>query len=131
MLKNIAATIAGILSAIAVVALVQMAGHTIYPQPPGIDKTNPETIANFVDTLPLGALLFVVAGWVLSPFLGAITATVLSGKHSIIPGLAVGLAILLATVANLYAIPHPLWMSVTGIIAPLPAAWLGAKLLQT
>ena len=35
-----------------------------------------------------------------------------------------------AVILNASLIPHPLWMTVTGVLLPLPAAWLGARLAR-
>jgi uncharacterized membrane protein len=31
-------------------------------------------------------------------------------------------------IANAVMIPHPLWMTIAGVLLPVPTAWLGAKL---
>ena len=131
MLRNILGVIIGIPAGIFVVALVEMLGHSIYPSYGAIDPGRPETIAAALKTLPLGALIFVVSAWTLACLLGSMVATLVSGRRSIIPGMFVGLAILLATLGNLMIIPHPAWMTATGIIAPLPAAWLGATMVRS
>ena len=37
---------------------------------------------------------------------------------------------LAAFIANNTLIPHPLWMTVLGVLLPLPAAWLGARMAR-
>ena len=130
MLRNILAVFIGIASGIAVVALVEILGHTVYAAYGAIEPGNPEAIAAALKILPLGALIFVVVAWALGAASGSMVATLVSGRQTIVPGMAVGFSILLATIGNLYIIAHPAWMTATGIIAPLPAAWLGATLVR-
>ena len=42
----------------------------------------------------------------------------------------VGALVVAAVILNASLIPHPLWMTVTGVLLPLPAAWLGARLAR-
>ena len=44
------------------------------------------------------------------------------------PALTVGIVIVVGVIANAVMIPHPFWMTITGVLLPVPAAWLGAKL---
>jgi len=38
--------------------------------------------------------------------------------------------VLAGVIANAVMIPHPTWMTVLGVLLPLPAAWLGARLAR-
>ena len=42
--------------------------------------------------------------------------------------IAVGVLILLGVVLNAWMLPHPLWMLLIGVIAPVPLAWSGGRL---
>jgi hypothetical protein len=40
----------------------------------------------------------------------------------------VATVILLGVIANNMMIPHPQWMTIAGIVLPIPLAWLAARL---
>lgn len=127
MLRQIASALVGILVAFAMVALIQRLGHAIYPPPPELAEADARALAAAVATLPLGSLLFVVAAWAIGSFAGAAVASLLTRGVSLLPGLAVGALVLAATAMTLFALPHPVWMMIAGLVLPLPAAWLGCR----
>jgi uncharacterized protein YacL len=49
-----------------------------------------------------------------------------TAKPIVFAGVVGGL-MLIATVANLIMIPHPLWFSILGVVGVIVAAWLGMK----
>jgi hypothetical protein len=61
--RNIGAGIAGVIVAIALVWVVEFAGHSIYPTPADLDYGNSDVMRAYIDTLPLGALLAVAIAW--------------------------------------------------------------------
>ena len=125
--RNIGAGIAGIVIAIAMVWLIQMIGHAVYPPPPDLDFANPDAMRAFLDTLPVGALLFVAGAWFVGTLAGTCAACAIGTARPMIFAAVVGGLMLLATVVNLLVIPHPAWFSALGIIGIVAAAWLGTK----
>lgn len=123
--KNIFAGVAGIVVAVAIVWLVEMIGHSVYPPPPALDFADPVAMRAYMETLPIGALLFVGSAWFLGTLGGTMTACRIGSAQPTTYAMVVGGLMLLATAANLYMIPHPLWFSVLGILGIVVAAWLG------
>jgi len=123
--KNIFAGVAGIIVAVAIVWLVEMIGHSVYPPPPGLDFADPVAMRAYMETLPIGAFLFVGGAWFLGTLGGTMTACRIGSAQATTYAMVVGGLMLLATAANLYMIPHPLWFSVLGILGVVGAAWLG------
>lgn len=126
--KNIAAGIAGIVIAFALVWLVEMIGHTVYPPPANLDFADPDAMQNYIATLPLGAFLFVGGAWFIATLGGTFTACKIGTAKPILFAGVVGGLVLAATTANLIMIPHPLWFAVLGVIGIVVAAWLGMTL---
>ncbi|MHC4949306.1 MAG: hypothetical protein ACYTG1_13820, partial [Planctomycetota bacterium] len=62
-------------------------------------------------------------------FLGAAVGTLVFGRRSLVVAWVVGALTLLGCVINLLAIPSPVWFAVLDVLLPLPAAWLGGRLL--
>lgn len=126
--KNIAAGVAGIVIAGALVWLVEMIGHSVYPPPPGLDFANPEAMRAYIATMPIGAFLFVGGAWFIATLAGTFAACKIGDAKPMIFAIVVGGLMLIATAANLMMIPHPMWFSIAGIIGILVAAWLGMTL---
>ncbi len=126
--RSILAFTGGIVTAFALVVAVEELGARIYPPPPGLALSTPEQVRNHVLELPTGALLFVLAAWVLATFAGALVAARIGRARSWVFATLIGAAVLGAAIANLLAIPHPLWFWVAALIlvplAAAAAAWL-------
>jgi uncharacterized protein YacL len=131
MVKNVVAGFAGIIIAGLLVWLVEMLGHTVYPPPTDINFADADTMRAYIDTLPIGALLFVAAAWFVGTLGGTIAACKIGDAKPMIYAIVVGGLMLVATAANLIAIPHPLWFSVLGVAGIIVAAWLGTTLGST
>ena len=123
--KNIAAGVAGVTVAVFVVWLVENIGHNVYPPPPDLNFTDKEAMRAYIDTLPLGAFLFVGGAWFVGTLAGTVTACRIGDAKPVIYAIVVGGLMLLASAANLIMIPHPAWFSITGVVGVIIAAWLG------
>jgi hypothetical protein len=119
MIRIILATVAGIIVALLIIVCFDMIGHALWPAP--FD-------AGIAATLPIPLLLSVVVGW----FLGVLGGGFVAGKiaHRRIAITIVGAVILAATLYNFWAIPHPLWMMISGVVAPVLAAALAMRLVK-
>ena len=120
------AVVAGVL-----IAAVEAVSSAIYPLPPGLDIHDHAAMRQHIDTLPVGAFLFVLAAWAIGAFTGSWVAARLAGRARLGHGLAVGALFLLAGVLNMLMIPHPWWMWVGGIVALAGCSYLGARLASS
>jgi MFS family permease len=124
--RTIAGVVVGVVVAWVTIMLAEFASAPLHPMPAGFDMHDPASVAAFVATLPIAALLLVLAGWVLGALVGGHVAARLARKPR--PALVVGIVIVVGVIANAAMIPHPLWMTIAGVLLPVPAAWLGARL---
>ena len=127
-LKTAVGVVAGIVMAWLVIVLSQLLSAALYPPPPGTDLTDPAVLADFINAAPVTAMGFVIAGYALAALLGGWVAARIARAHPRIAAMTVGGLVLLGVVANYTMIPHPTWMLVSGVLLPLPMAWLGARL---
>lgn len=118
--RKIGGVVLGLLAAGIVVMLVETAGQTAFPPPEGFDPNAPD-----LSLVPLPAVVSVALAWVLGPLVGGLVTTLVGKPKGPIPTLVVGAFFLAADVANLLMIPSPAWLWAVGLLAPLPAAWLG------
>jgi len=123
-LWGILAVILGLVTFGAVVMVGEHVSHLIFPLPAGFDHHNPEA----VKALPMGALVALVVVWGLVAFAGAWVAARLAPMGKLAFSLSIGLTGLVAAVAIMLTIPHPVWIWVVAVVEFLPAAYLGATL---
>jgi hypothetical protein len=76
-------------------------------------------------------LIVLLLGWVTAAAAGAFVATRLSPGWGRTPGLIVTALLLVATIANLVAIPHPPWIWAGAIILIPAAGWLATRAAAT
>lgn len=124
------ALIAGILAAFVTIALIETVGHTVFPAPADLDYGNPAALKAYVDALPLAAKLFVLAAWLCGTIDGVFVACLVNrGRYLLCAGL-IGGAVWLATLANLFMIPHPAWLAAAGLLGIPAVAFATAILCQ-
>jgi hypothetical protein len=117
----------GVIAAVLVVVLMDALVGSIYALPAGTDTGNPENLRRAVAALPAGAFLLLLAGWVFAAGVGSYVATRFATQSRAIHGLIVALFVLVATVANLAKIPHPVWLWPATIILIPVAGWAATK----
>jgi hypothetical protein len=132
-LRSIAAVLAGFVVASIVMMIVEtMNGRVLYPDlaKAADGVTDREQLRALLATAPIGALLVVIAGWILGGIAGGWTATRLSARRTGAHGLVVGALLTLGGVANNLMIPPPLWFWIASLAVLMPAAYLGARLAR-
>lgn len=127
MIRNIAAVLAGVVTAFVLILVVEKLGHLIYPPPADLDFSDPEAIRPYMATLPFVALLFPMIAWVVGAFAGSLLASKIGTANPLLFAGIVGGLVLAATIANLIMIPHPVWFSIVSLIAIAASAWFAAK----
>jgi len=125
MVRNIGAGLAGVLIAMLSVWLVQKIGHAVYPPQADIDLNDIEAMKAYVATLPIGALLFVVASYFIGTTVGTCIACTIGTMLPRIYALLIGCLMLVATTMNVMMIPHPTWFILAAVVAIVVGAWLG------
>ena len=117
--------VAGIVAALACILLVQFVGHQIYPVGE-FSLRDEEAVAAMIASLPVGALLFVVAAWLLGAMVGGAVAARLTGRTW--AAWLIGALVAVAGIANVMMYPHPVWMQVAAVVAPAVGGLLGGHL---
>lgn len=116
MLRKISAVLLGVVVASATVMLVEWLGHQVYPPPPGLNFKDPVQLQQYTSSLPLGAFLFILLGWLLGTLCGGLAACYVAREKPLVFASIIGAVMLAATITNLILIPHPTWFSIGGII---------------
>ena len=126
MLRTILGIFAGVVLAFVVLMGLEMAGHAVMPPPPGLDPADPEDLKQMVASASMAAKVWVVFAWFVAVVVGGWAARRLSRKAW--AGWVIAGLIVLGGVANIMMIPHPLWMQIAAVAAPLLGGWIVTRL---
>ncbi len=130
MVRSTLTVLLGLLVALATMLLLEYIGMSLFPLPPGVTLETEEDLARIVAAAGPGKQAWVLMGWTLAALAGGWTAA-RAGRRRTGEALAVGGLIVVGVLANVAMLPHPAWMTTLGMLLPLPAAWLGARLART
>lgn len=125
--KRILAVLAGLITGMIVIGLVEYISHQIYPPPADFDYTNKEALAELMKNIPVGALIIVIIAWAAGSFAGGFVASKIGREKGITLGLIVGAILMLAGIINMLMIPHPIAFWIGGLTVYLPFSYWGAK----
>jgi len=125
-------TILGILLGLVAMWLVtygiEAFSHRLYPPPPGLDPRNPDDLVNIMTAMPADAFALLVTAWCTGAFAGGGVAARIAA-HPRAAAVAVGLITVSGAAMMIVLIPqHPVWVSICGLLLPVPFALLAAKL---
>lgn len=127
MLRRILGLCVGLMVAVGIVAAGEWIGHALYPPPPdGVNLQDRAALEAYIKSLPAGAIAAVLVSWAAGAFGGGAVAAFVTQRRS--AAWAIGGAMLLAGIAQMIAIPHPLWFMVMSVPATLLPAWLAGRL---
>ena len=129
MVRSTLAVLLGLLVALATMLLLEYIGMSLFPLPPGVTLETEEDLARLVASASPGKLAWVLMGWTFAALAGGWAAT-RAGRRRTGEALAVGALIVAGVLANAAMLPPPAWMTTLGVLLPLPAAWLGARLAR-
>ena len=120
MLRSILSCLAGVITAVIIISVVERVGQSIWPVPTGVNWTDKTSAKAAMDQMPTGALAAVATGWVLGTLVGGFLAARLGRRRW--PAFVVGGLVVAASVANLLMLPHPVWFwPVALVLVPLAA----------
>lgn len=129
MLRTAFGLAAGLFAAMIVITFGELAIARLFPIPAGLDPRKASDLLVIVAGMPTAARAMIVAGWCLGAFSGAAVAARLA-THRVSAALSIGGFVALGTWMNAQSVPHSLWMTATGVFAPLPLAWLATRLVR-
>lgn len=132
MLRTILGVLAGVAAMFVVIMAIEAVGHVIHPPPAGMDPMNPAheaAFARFVAAMPFAAKAMLAAAWTLGAFAGGYVAARIA-RHPRGAAVLVALLVVSGVVAMALRLPHPTWLTAAGLLLPIPAALLAARLAR-
>jgi hypothetical protein len=127
--RAILGVLAGLATMFVVIMVIEYAGHMVYPPPSGLNPMVAEDLSAIMAVQPVAAKAFVVMAWVVGAFSGGWVAAKISRRYPRAAAVIVALMVVLGVVGMILQLPdHPRWMAALGLLLPIPAALLGARL---
>ena len=128
MIRNVAAIVVGLATAILLIFVIQKVGHFIYPSTADLDTNDVAAMRTYFSQLPLLAQLYPVFSYFIGAFVGPIVACAIgTAQPKNLVGI-IGLILLALTISNLISIPHPHWFSAFAIAVVVAGAWLAVRI---
>ncbi len=127
MVRIIGGIVAGAATAVAVIMLIETIGHLAFPLPDDLALRDPETVAEPVPAMPAAAKLIVVMAWFGGALAGGYVAKRICGRRW--AAWAIAALVAAAGIVNVMMIPHPVWMQIAAVIAPLVGGLLAEHLI--
>lgn len=127
MIRTMFSVMLGMVVALMVMLGLEFVGSWMFPMPAG-QLVNEADLAQIVANAPIGKLVWVLCGWLLAAVCGGWVAARLARVRRMSAAIAVGVLIVLGVIGNAWMLPHPLWMTLLGVIGPIPLAWCGGRL---
>ena len=129
--RAILGVLAGLVAMFLVIMGIEYVGHVVYPPPPGLNPMVTEDLAAIMASQPAAAKAFVVVAWVVGAFIGGWVAAKVSRSYPRAAAVIVALMVVAGVVGMILQLPgHPRWMAALGLLLPIPAALLGARLVR-
>ncbi len=127
-MRNVLATIAGLVDAFILVFIFDMLAHIVFPIE-GDTPTSLEEMLAIIDKIPTGQFVLMGVGHFIAIVAGMGLATLIA-KKSLVPAIIVGGLVSVATLANLFMLPHPnlfIGIEVGAILLGLAIGWFITK----
>ena len=130
MVRTMLAFVLGTLIAGSMIAAAWYASAHVYPLPDQTTFSTSESLSLYAAGTPAMALVWVLIGWAAGGFAGGATAARIALTQE--GGAALTVGALLTAIVILYArlIPNAEWVTVIGILLPLPCATMAALLVM-
>ncbi|HNS86404.1 MAG TPA: hypothetical protein PKH09_05835 [Parvularculaceae bacterium] len=125
MVRSVLSVVIGVIAASALVLIVELVGHSMFPPPTDLDPGDPASIAK----VPFSAKFAVVIAWFVGAFGGGAVASLIAKRWAPAAWVVAGTILLLAGVTMLQ-FPHPYWMMIGAVVATGLGGFLSTKLTK-
>lgn len=116
-MRKVLAVLAGILTGMIAISLVQMLGHYLYPEPEGLDTNDLNQLAEYVKTAPFMALFFVVLSYAFGALSSGFVSSKIANDGKQIYAIICGIVFLIISIFMMSSLPTPIWFWILGILS--------------
>jgi MFS family permease len=127
MFQKILGAVVGAVVAFAVVTVWQAGTHMISPPPADMNWRDAEAVAAFMRAMPAWKYAVVILGYGVAALVGGWIAALVGKDRGWPTGVPAGLLIM-ATFANVYSLPHPVWFPAVAILTILAGGWFSGRI---
>jgi len=124
MLRRILAIVAGLVAAMAIIFAVEAVGRVLFPLPSGVSLTDPQSMRERADMIPVGALASILVAWTFGALAGSYSVGRLIGARGASLAYVAGAVVLMWAGLMTMRMPHPIWF-----VAATPILIVGATIL--
>ncbi|MDZ7805684.1 MAG: hypothetical protein U5K71_01045 [Gracilimonas sp.] len=129
--RNILALIIGLVVGGFVNMGIIMISGSIIPPPDGAIVTTMEGLQESLHLFQPRHFLMPFLAHALGTLFGAFITALIAAKDNMRWGMGVGAFFLIGGIANVIALPAPIWFNILDLaVAYLPMAWIGVKLIE-
>ncbi|MGB1309526.1 MAG: hypothetical protein ACPG6B_11485 [Oceanihabitans sp.] len=125
-MRDAIAVIVGLVVAGLVVFLLYILGPQFFTFPRGANPMDPESIKQNMHLIPKGAMILVLIAHFFGIIGGMLASTAVS-ENSIKPAYIVAGIIIIGSVGSSFAMSHPTWSVIAGIVSVILAFLVGRK----
>ncbi len=126
--RSFFALLAGLIVAVTVVSICDLAAGTLHPVPEGFDLLDAEQVGAHLSSAPASAMLVVLLGWLLGPFAGGVVASRVAARRRRQCPWVIASVFMAFIIVNLGSIPHPAWMVVAALLGVPASGWFAGRL---
>jgi hypothetical protein len=116
MLRIILGIVAGLLAVFITVGMIEYVGHLLFP------------VRSDGNAIPPAVQVLVLAAYFLAALIGGWIAASVSGRSW--TAWAVALVVVAGAIGSMFMVPHPQWMQVAAVLAPLFGGLVAAHLTR-
>ena len=130
MKRNLLSVFIGLLSAIVVFLMTENINNSLHPMPNNLKLSDTKALSHFYGNQDLSFWIIVLMGWTAGSFLCGYLIKRISRKQDKTLAIIAGSLLTLSALINFFALPHPTWFMVIGILLFIPATLLGHQLFK-
>jgi hypothetical protein len=124
MLRRLLAIVAGLVAAMAIIFAVEAVGRVLFPLPSGMSLTDPQSMRERADMIPVGALASILVAWTFGALAGSYSVGRLIGARGASLAYVAGAVVLMWAGLMTMRMPHPIWF-----VAATPILIVGGTIL--
>jgi hypothetical protein len=127
MLRRSLAIVTGVFTGWLIMFIGDASTHILFPVPAILHLKHEEAVRTFMSQLPSSVLALMFAFWLLATFTGGLVAAKINRQNWKSVSVITGIVLFVATIINMFFIPHPTWMMIASVLL-IPASYLGGKI---
>ncbi|MCP4191570.1 MAG: hypothetical protein GY768_13175 [Planctomycetaceae bacterium] len=128
MIRQYVGIFVGLLAGVLVISAGVAVSSQMFPPPADLELSNREAMLEYINSLPLTALLITLFAHAFGALVAAFVCETITRSNWVAGWLLIGVLCLGGGIANLLMVPKPAWFAVVNLMLYVPAACVGGKI---